>query len=139
MRRSAAYADGDGEHMLTSHDLVAFVGSADLKRAQSFYGGVLGLRLAQRNDVACVYDANGTMLRVTAVPDLAPAQHTVLGWAVPDIRSTVDELANRGVEFTRYEGMGQDDAGIWRTPGGDFVAWFTDPDGNTLSLTQFAG
>lgn len=125
--------------MLTFSDLVAFVGSADLKRAQSFYGGVLGLRLAERSDVACVYDVNGTMLRVTAVPGLHPATHTVLGWAVPDIQSTVDEPAGRGVEFARYEGMDQDDAGIWRTPGGDLVAWFTDPDGNILSLTQFAG
>jgi catechol 2,3-dioxygenase-like lactoylglutathione lyase family enzyme len=138
MRRFGPGADGDGEHMLTSSDLVAFVGSADLKRAQSFYGGVLGLRLAERNDFACVYDVGGTMLRVTAVPDLAPASHTVLGWAVSDIRSTVDELVERGVMFTRYDGMGQDDLGIWRTPGGDLVAWFTDPDGNVLSLTQFA-
>lgn len=125
--------------MLTSSELVAFVGSADLKRAQAFYGGVLGLRLAERNDFACVYDVNGTMLRVTAVPGLSPAGHTVLGWAVPDIRSVVDSLVERGVEFTRYDGMEQDDAGIWRTPGGDLVVWFTDPDGNTLSITQFAG
>jgi catechol 2,3-dioxygenase-like lactoylglutathione lyase family enzyme len=124
--------------MLTSSDLVAFIGSANLKRAQSFYGGVLGLRLAERNEFACVYDVNGTMLRVTAVPGLSPAGHTVLGWAVPDLRSTVDELAGRGVEFTRYDEMEQDDAGIWRTPAGDLVAWFTDPDGNTLSITQFA-
>lgn len=124
--------------MLTTSDLVAFVGSADLKRAQAFYGGVLGLRITERNDFACVYDAAGTMLRVTAVPDLKPAGHTVLGWAVPDIRSEVDELVERGVVFTHYEGVEQDDAGIWRTPGGDLVAWFTDPDGNTLSLTQFA-
>lgn len=138
MRRFGPGADGDVSHMLTTSDLVAFVGSADLKRAQSFYGGVLGLRLTERDHFTCVYDAGGTMLRVTAVPDFSPAGHTVLGWAVPDVRSAVDELGERGVVFNRYEGMEQDEAGVWRAPGGDLVAWFTDPDGNTLSLTQFA-
>jgi catechol 2,3-dioxygenase-like lactoylglutathione lyase family enzyme len=124
--------------MLTSDDLVAFVGATDLHRAHAFYGDALGLHLTERNDYACVYDAHGTMLRVTAVPGLSPAAHTVLGWAVPDIRSTVDELTGRGIEFTHYDNMNQDPAGIWTTPSGDQVAWFTDPDGNTLSLTQFA-
>ena len=32
--------------------------------------------------------------------------------------------------------MNQDSDGVWTTPGGDQVAWFTDPDGHVLSLTQ---
>lgn len=124
--------------MLTESELVAFVGATDLARARRFYEQVLGLPLVAHNDFACVFDAHGTMLRVTAVPNLTPQGHTVLGWNVPDIRSTVDKLTADGVTFNRYEGMVQDDAGVWQTPGGDLVAWFTDPDGNTLSLTQFA-
>ncbi|HEX3589844.1 MAG TPA: VOC family protein [Pseudonocardiaceae bacterium] len=118
-----------------SSDLVAFVGVSDLSRAQAFYEGVLSLRLVHRDDFACVFDSNGTMLRVTAVPEVAPVPHTVLGWLVRDIKSTVEEL---DVQFHRYRGLDQDDDGIWTTPGGDRVAWFADPDGNTLSLTQHA-
>jgi hypothetical protein len=89
------------------------------------------------NAFACVLDANGTMLRVTAVPGVSPAGYTVLGWRVTDIAATVLALTARGVVFRRYDGMDQDEQGIWTTPGGDKVAWFADPDGNTLSLTQF--
>ena len=77
------------------------------------------------------------MLRVTAAPAVAQPGYTVLGWRVDDIAATMAELSARGVEFRRYEGMGQDEAGVWTTPDGAQVAWFADPDGNTLSLTQF--
>jgi hypothetical protein len=77
------------------------------------------------------------MLRVTAVGEAARAPYTVLGWRVRDIAGTVRELARRGVSFLRYDGLGQDEDGIWTTPGGDKVAWFADPDGNVLSVTQF--
>jgi catechol 2,3-dioxygenase-like lactoylglutathione lyase family enzyme len=122
--------------VLTDNELVAFVGATDLARAREFYGDVLGLRLVHQDDFVCVFDAHGTMLRVTAVPDLVPAGHTVLGWAVPDIRSTMDQMT--GVTFIRHNGMPQDERGVWTTPDGARVAWFTDPDRNTLSLTQFA-
>ena len=117
--------------------MVAFVGAADLARARRFYEGTLGLSVVEHNDFACVFDANGTMLRVTAVGEVSPAGYTVLGWRVPDIQAAVRELTARGVAFCRYDGMDQDEQGIWTTPGGEKVAWFTDPDGNTLSLTQF--
>ena len=77
------------------------------------------------------------MMRITKVDDLRPQPFTVLGWTVPEIRHFLRDLTTRGVKFTRYEGMGQDSDGVWAAPGGDLVAWFTDPDGNTLSLTQF--
>lgn len=124
--------------MLTDAELVAFVPATDLATASRFYHGVLGLRLVRCDDFACVFDAQGTMLRVIAVPELAPAAHTVLGWRVPDLKSTMDDLRRAGVAFTRYPGLPQDDAGVWTTPGGDLVAWLRDPAGNTLSLTQFA-
>jgi len=78
------------------------------------------------------------MLRVTKVEDLRPQPFTVFGFAVDDIAVEMDRLAAGGVEFNRYDGFGQDPAGVWTAPGGDRVAWFADPDGNTLSLTQFA-
>jgi catechol 2,3-dioxygenase-like lactoylglutathione lyase family enzyme len=122
--------------MLESSDLVAFVAAADLPRARAFYEQILGLPVLEHNDFACVLDANGTMLRVTAVGEVARAGYTVLGWRVTDIAASVRDLAARGVTFLRYEGMSQDDDGIWTTPSGEKVAWFSDPDGNTLSLTQ---
>ncbi len=122
--------------MLESSDLVAFVAAADLPRARAFYEQTLGLPVLEHNDFACVLDANGTMLRVTAVGEVARAGYTVLGWRVTDIAASVRDLAARGVTFLRYEGMSQDDDGIWTTPSGEKVAWFNDADGNTLSLTQ---
>ena len=123
--------------MLESCDLVAFVGAADLDRARAFYEGVLGLPVTERTDFACVFDSGGTMLRVTAVPSVAQPGYTVLGWRVPDITAVVRELTGKGVTVLHFDGMQQDEDGIWTTPGGDRVAWFADPDGNTLSLTQF--
>jgi len=78
-------------------------------------------------------------LRVTLVGEVVTAPYTSLGWVVDDIEGEMRALADRGVAFLRFDGMEQDAAGVWTTPGGDRVAWFHDPDGNTLSLTQMAG
>jgi catechol 2,3-dioxygenase-like lactoylglutathione lyase family enzyme len=122
--------------MLESAALVAFAASTDLDRSRAFYQDVLGLTLVSQDDFACVFDAGGTMLRVTAVGELARAPYTVLGWQVPDITPMTRALAAKGVTFHRYDGMSQDADGIWTAPGGARVAWFPDPDGNVLSLTQ---
>lgn len=124
--------------MLESSDVIAFASATDLPRARQFYEGVLGLRVVEQNDYACVCDAHGTMLRITAVPEVAQPGYTVLGWRVTDITTAMSGLVEAGVSFRRYDGMGQDAAGVWTTPNGDKVAWFGDPDGNHLSLTQFA-
>ena len=124
--------------MLDAADLIAFAATTDLDRARVFYEQVLGLTVTEQTDLACVFDANGTMLRVTAVPEVARAGYTVLGWRVADITAAARELSARGVRFLRFDGMDQDEAGVWTTPAGDKVAWFADPDGNVLSLTQFA-
>jgi catechol 2,3-dioxygenase-like lactoylglutathione lyase family enzyme len=121
--------------MLTRASLMAFIPVRDLASARAFYGSTLGLSVTGENPFAVVLDANGTMLRLTPVPDLQPQPFTIAGWEVADIGATVDALASVGITFLRFEGMEQDAKGIWATPGGDFVAWFTDPDGNTLSLT----
>ncbi|HEY2641920.1 MAG TPA: VOC family protein [Streptosporangiaceae bacterium] len=126
-----------GVAMLESSHIVAFAAATDLQRARAFYEQVLGLHVAEQDDFACVLDANGTMLRITAVTEFRQAGYAVLGWRVTDIAATVRELAARGVVFLRYDGMDQDSDGVWTTPGGEKVAWFPDPDGNILSLTQF--
>ena len=123
--------------MLTTSDVIAFSSTTDLAKARTFYEGVLGLPVVEENAYACVFDANGTMLRVTSVTEVAQPGYTVLGWSVTDIADTVTELEARGVAFARYDGMDQDAQGVWTTPNGDRIAWFADPDGSVLSLTQF--
>jgi predicted enzyme related to lactoylglutathione lyase len=117
-------------------ELVAFVPTTDAARARSFYGETLGLEFEGDSPFACVFRVNRTMLRVTLVERLAPQPFTVLGWDVPDIAAAIRTLSERGVVFKRFDGMEQDALGVWRAPGGARVAWFQDPDGNTLSLTQ---
>ncbi|MEU7873993.1 VOC family protein [Dactylosporangium sp. NPDC049140] len=124
--------------MLTDAAAIAFVPSTDLDRSHAFYAGVLGLELTEQTPFACVFRAGPAMLRVTKVEELRAQPFTVLGWAVPDLRTTVAGLVAAGVAFTRYEAIPQDPDGVWTTPGGDLIAWFPDPDGNNLSLTQFA-
>lgn len=118
-------------------DLIAFVPATDLDRARTFYEGTLGLTFDSTSPFACVFRAGDTMLRVTKVDTLTPQPFTVLGWAVDDIEADVRKFTSAGVRFERFDGMDQDDLGVWTTPDGSKVAWFTDPDGNTLSLTQF--
>ena len=125
--------------ILGASKLVAFAATTDAAKARAFYEGVLGLRLVSDDaPFALVFDANGTMLRVTSVQERTPVPFTVLGWDVAAIETTVERLAAAGVEFLRYPGLNEDDRlGIWRSPSGARIAWFHDPDGNVLSLTQF--
>lgn len=127
------------DSILGGSKLVAFAPTTDAAKARAFYEGVLGLRLvADEKPFALVFDANGTMLRVTTVHELRPDPFTVLGWDVEDIEATVDRLTAAGVEFNRYKGVNDGDArGIWNSPSGARVAWFKDPDGNVLGVTQF--
>ena len=123
---------------LADADLVAFVATTDTARAREFYEGVLGLTVIDDDGFACVVEAHGTTVRITAVPERAPAAYTVLGWKVTDLDATIDRLVAGGVVFLRFDGMEQDDRGAWTAPGGDRIAWFADPDGNTLSLQASA-
>lgn len=117
--------------------VVGFVGVTSLDQAATFYGDLLGLSLTDERPYALVHDRAGGMLRITEVAAVSPAPYTVLGLGVDDIEAEVIALTERGLAFTRYEGMGQDAHGIWTAPSGSRIAWFTDPDGNTVSLTQF--
>jgi catechol 2,3-dioxygenase-like lactoylglutathione lyase family enzyme len=122
---------------LAKQKILAFVATCDANRAKKFYGDTLGLPLlSEELPFALVFDAHGTMLRVTIVEKLDPAPFTVLGWQVSDIIVAVRALQNKAVIFQNYPGMHQDELGIWTSPNGAKVAWFRDPDGNTLSLSQ---
>jgi catechol 2,3-dioxygenase-like lactoylglutathione lyase family enzyme len=116
--------------------IICFAATKQSEQARKFYQDVLDLRLIEDTPVALVFDANGTMLRIQKIQDHRPVQHTVLGWQVGDIRSAVDNLSSKGIRFERYDGLPQDDRAIWQTPDNALVAWFRDPDGNLLSLTQ---
>ena len=122
---------------LGKHTIIGFVTIVDVARAKEFYGDTLGLRLvSEEPPFALVFEANGIMLRLGMGKELPPAHGTVLGWQVPDIAAAVKDLGQAGVRFERYDFMKQDELGIWTTPTGAKVAWFKDPDGNILSLSE---
>ncbi len=122
--------------MLGSTDIIAFVPTTDPNRARAFYEGILGLRFVKDDGFALVLEAHGIMVRVVRLQELAPVQYTILGWHVNNIDDVVRGLTQKGVQFERFGFFKQDDLGIWTAPGGDKVAWFKDPDGNTLSVSQ---
>jgi catechol 2,3-dioxygenase-like lactoylglutathione lyase family enzyme len=121
---------------LGNADLAAFIPTTDAHRALHFYRDTLGLELVDEDGFGLVFKAREATLRVVKVERLAPASYTVVGWRVPDLESTQLQLAAKGIAFERYPGMEQDALGAWSAPGGARIAWFKDPDGNTLSLAQ---
>jgi catechol 2,3-dioxygenase-like lactoylglutathione lyase family enzyme len=123
--------------MLSSVNIIACVPTRDPERARAFYEGVLGLRFIKDDGFALVLEAHGIMVRVAKTPaDFKPAQFTILGWEVPNIEEMVHGLRERGVHFEIFGFFKQDELGIWTAPTGDKVAWFKDPDGNILSVSQ---
>lgn len=118
-------------------DLMAFINVRDADPARAFYRDVLGLRLlSEQLPFALVFDANGVVLRIAIDRESMPARGTVLGWRVPDIVAAVQDLVTAGVSLERYSFLQQDENGIWSSPSGSRVAWFKDPDGNVLSVSQ---
>jgi len=122
--------------MLGTTNLVAFVPIKDSARARAFYEGVLGLRFVKDDGFAMVFDANGIMVRAAKMKDFTPAQHTILGWQVSAIDNVVRALNEKGVHVEIFGFFKQDESGIWTAPTGDKVAWFKDPDGNILSVSE---
>ncbi|MEQ6900353.1 VOC family protein [Nocardioides sp. YIM 152588] len=122
--------------MLDESRQVGFLGVSDLDAAERFYGGVLGLTLEDARPFALVHRTATSQLRITHAGEVAPAPYTVHGWEVEGIEDAVDRLVAAGVELRRYDGLGQDERGIWTAPGGTRIAWFADPDGNVLSLQE---
>jgi catechol 2,3-dioxygenase-like lactoylglutathione lyase family enzyme len=116
---------------------VLFLATADAERSRAFYERVLGLEFVADQPPALVFRVGDSMLRIQKVERVQAPPYTTLGWAVEDIRSTLRQLTEAGVAFERYDGMKQDADAIWHAPSGALVAWFRDPDGHVLSLTQF--
>jgi catechol 2,3-dioxygenase-like lactoylglutathione lyase family enzyme len=116
---------------------ILFLATADAERSRAFYQRVLGLDFVADEPPALVFQVGHSMLRIQKVDHVQTVPYTVMGWSVSDIRRTVQHLRAAGVVFQRYEGMNQDDDDIWHAPSGALVAWFRDPDGHVLSLTQF--
>ncbi len=122
--------------MLKNGKTVSFIATVRPAEAKAFYRDVLRLPLLSADRFAVVFALREGTLRVTEVDALAPAPFTVLGWEVENIREEAKVLGEFGVEFARFPGLEQDEQGIWTAPGGAKVAWFKDPDGNVLSLTE---
>jgi predicted enzyme related to lactoylglutathione lyase len=122
---------------LSNSKIIAFVATTDPARARAFYEQCLGLTCLGDEPFALVFEAHDRMLRISKVTSLTPAPFTVLGWEVADIHAEAKALTQLGVSFERYPGLAQDESGICTFPNADQVAWFKDPDGNILSLTQF--
>jgi catechol 2,3-dioxygenase-like lactoylglutathione lyase family enzyme len=122
--------------MIAQNPLIAFIPSKDAARARIFYEEKLGLRFVSDDSFAVVMDANGIMVRITRVGEFTPFPFTILGWLVNDIHQTVAEMTSKGLQFKHYAFLEQGNDGIWTAPDGSKVAWFLDPDGNTLSLSQ---
>jgi catechol 2,3-dioxygenase-like lactoylglutathione lyase family enzyme len=122
--------------VLGSNNIIAFVPTRDSEKARAFYEGVLGLRFVKDDGFALVLDANGIMVRVAKAPEFKPLPFTILGWQVSGIDKVVQALRNKGVQFEIFGFFKQDKLGIWTAPSGDKVAWFKDPDGNMLSVSQ---
>jgi catechol 2,3-dioxygenase-like lactoylglutathione lyase family enzyme len=124
---------------LQGMDIVAFVPTTNPARSRAFFETTLGLPLVSEDAFALVFDAHGTSIRVvnvSSVKGFQPAPFTILGWAVGDIDAAVAELSRGGIHFERFPGMQQDAHGIWTSPSKARIAWFKDPEGNVLSLTQ---
>jgi catechol 2,3-dioxygenase-like lactoylglutathione lyase family enzyme len=124
--------------MATLSRMVGFLNTAKPDEARAFYADTLGFAFKGDDGFALVFDANGTMIRIAKARAFTPAQGTVLGWQVDDMDAAVHDLTSRGVTFEQFNlsFMKQDERGVWTTPTGDEVAWFKDPDGNTLSISR---
>jgi catechol 2,3-dioxygenase-like lactoylglutathione lyase family enzyme len=116
--------------------LIGFIPITDAERAIAFYRDTVGLEFVRDDGFALVFQSDDTMVRLVKMPSVTPAQFTILGWGTASIEDDVKSLTARGVVFSRFSFLEQDDLGIWSAPDGDKVAWFPDPDGNVLSLSQ---
>ncbi|PHR91220.1 MAG: glyoxalase [Robiginitomaculum sp.] len=122
--------------MFKSLDVSIFLATVKAEECLAFYTQVLGLDLREENDFALVFDLKGVELRISKVPTFNTMPFTVLDWQVPDLSSAMDELEERGVKFEHYDQMGMDERNVWSSPDGTKIAWFKDPDGNILSISE---
>jgi catechol 2,3-dioxygenase-like lactoylglutathione lyase family enzyme len=122
--------------MISQGEMMGFIPTTDAVRARGFYESILGLRFVSDDPFALVVASGETFIRIAKLEEFTPASYTILGWRVDDIESEVQALHSKGVLFRRYPQMQQSLLGVWTAPGGTKIAWFTDPDGNVLSLSE---
>jgi len=122
--------------MLTASKIVGFLHTTDYEKARAFYEGKLGFNFVSLDQFALALRSGENMIRITKEENFTPAQGTVLGWEVDDVRAAVLWLKSREVETERYSFVPDQEFGVWDSPSGDQVAWFKDPDGNVLSLSH---
>jgi catechol 2,3-dioxygenase-like lactoylglutathione lyase family enzyme len=122
--------------MLASGKMAGFLLTKDYDKARQFFEGALGFQFVSLDQYALVMRAGASTIRISKAADFTPFKSTVLGWEVQDIAAVVAWLNQRGVTFEKYPFVQDRDLGIWTTPNGDKVAWFKDPDGNVLSVSQ---
>ncbi len=123
--------------MLSNPKITAFLPTTKPKQSKHFYKEILGLEIKSEDDYAIEFTGDNTLLRITIVPEFIPHPFTVLGFKVEDIDSQVRSLTDKGVVFERFENFNQNEIGIWTSPSSAKIAWFKDPDGNLLSLTEY--
>ncbi len=121
---------------LSQQKLVGFVITTDYDRARDFYEHKLGFQFVSLDQYALVMRTASNMIRIVKLKEFNPARYTVLGWEVDDIEAIVSSLGRQGVTFEDYPFIQDHERRIWTAPGGDKIAWFKDPDGNVLSVSQ---
>jgi len=121
--------------LLTTFPINGFVRITDPERSRRFYEQTLGLAFDYENPYVTVFRSGNSQIIAQKVKEFSPVPATVLGWEVKDIEKVVSALRQSGVVFEKFEGMDQDELGIWKSPAGK-VAWFKDPDGNILSVSE---
>jgi len=124
------------DSMLDSAKMIGFVPTKDYEQARAFYEGKLGFGFVSLDQYALVMRVGGHMIRIAKIPNFTPLQSTILGWEVSDISATATWLKERGVPPEKFPFVQDRELGIWTAPNGDKVAWFKDPDGNILSVSQ---
>ncbi len=124
--------------MLASAKMVGFIPTTDYDKARAFYEGKLGFKFVSLDQFALVMNVGGLTIRISKVPNFKLLQGTVLGWEVENIESAATWLRDRGVPPEKFPFAQDQNLGIWTTPDGSKVAWFKDPDGNILSISQHA-
>lgn len=131
--------DGEGRttEMLTTGKMIGFLLTRDSQRAREFYEGTLGFQFVSDDPFALVMRAGDNTVRIAkSAEDFTPAGYTILGWEVQNIETVARWLIERGAILEKYPFIQNQELGVWTAPGGDKVAWFKDPDGNVLSISQ---
>ena len=122
--------------MLASGRMAGFVPTKDYDRAREFYEGKLAFEFVSLDQFGLVLSVVGHKIRIAKIPNFTPLQGTILGWEVEQIETVAAWLKERGVTLEKYPFAQDRELGIWTAPSGDKVAWFKDPDGNVLGISQ---